>query len=289
MPDPFRQVNQGEELVIPAVAWNQMLRVAASSVSPSFDSSQQILQSFNEILVQNDSGVDLDRFGVLAIDNPLITPTANENEFLSRVLISGVAVAAENKADFVYALEPIPNGKIGRCMIRGEVTGTIKVRDVRHRFATPVVGSAVLESSSVGPVRLHWVESSAGDDKRAVMSIDHVQHSVLAVITAAVSIGSNRWEYSWAEVEINDGDFTQLTGGANSTTNGKAYNLLEAPNDSSGVQGNGLDIGNLLGTFAIKPIGVGAVIPLTGPHTYTDASNNWFFSANNIVDGACPA
>src|SRR5688500_18479400 len=46
--------------------------------------------SADVVTVRNDSGADLDQFGVLGIDGAIFTPTDNSNLFKSRVLLKGI-------------------------------------------------------------------------------------------------------------------------------------------------------------------------------------------------------
>ena len=293
MSDPFRNVNPNDNLVIPAVAWNTLMKVARKQDTPDFNSSKNTQHGpTTEILVRNDSGADLDRFGVLAIDVPLILPTLNANEFLSRVLVSGVAVTSANASGFVCAIEPIPDGKIGRVILRGSITGTLTVIDESHKYAQVVSGSAVLQSASFGPVQILWKEAGTGAGKHAILDLGQQREpsQILAKISTSTLIAgaANRWEYDWDEVEIDDGLFTLKTDGLNSDVDGLAYNLIEAKNDGTGVQGNGVNLSNLPVGFEIQPIGSGAVVWLRGPFIYGDDSANWMFEAVNSVDGTCP-
>lgn len=111
--------------------------------------------------------------------------------------------------------------------------------------------------------------------------------SLIARITGATSIGTNKWRYEWESIAFDNTTPLAYTASANKrthTTDGYAYNGLEGPNSGSGVQGNGIDVGNLTGTFALKPIGVGAIVELRGPLT---TGTPWIFWAPNQVDGEC--
>ena len=107
-------------------------------------------------------------------------------------------------------------------------------------------------------------------------------------ITGATAIEgeSNRWEYDWAEVAWSASGWAAITGGRSSSTHGEAYNTVEVPNDSAGVQGNGVDIDELPGTFEIKPIATGVVVLAHGPFV-DDTTKAWWFSLVNAVDGSC--
>jgi hypothetical protein len=113
--------------------------------------------------------------------------------------------------------------------------------------------------------------------------------------TVADTPAKNRWKYSWREVEktvvgygtAGTGPWTVLSGGREGTSN--AYNYVEAANDATGQQGNGVDVANLLGTFALKAVPNDVIVLLeeinfrvTGT-LYTE----YWFSYENGVDGEC--
>lgn len=112
------------------------------------------------------------------------------------------------------------------------------------------------------------------------------QTSIYAQITGSASLGDNRWEYTWEEVRFAAGLPVRTGAVRTSTSHGKAYNTMEMLNTASGVQGNGVDIANLSGTFEIKPISNKATVQISGPFNDSDTPR-WYFQAVNTVDGAC--
>src|SRR5690349_14058570 len=108
--NPFKKVSSGDKRVIHAKAWNAMLDVVAAnarmgSLEPG-DASAVLPPGI--ILIENDSGADVDRFGVLGISGSVFTPSNNANDFKSRVVLTG------DSADetlylgvFAIAAEPI--------------------------------------------------------------------------------------------------------------------------------------------------------------------------------------
>lgn len=108
-----------------------------------------------------------------------------------------------------------------------------------------------------------------------------------AVITDAVSVSANRWKYAWQEVVWNGTAWAVVTGGSDYTTHGYAYNGIEAGNTGTGVEGNGVDVDSLPGTYAIQPIGTGSVVLLRGPFANGSGVNVHWFIAVNAVDGGC--
>lgn len=103
------------------------------------------------------------------------------------------------------------------------------------------------------------------------------------------SVGVNRWKYAWREVKWSGGSWVEVTGGATYLTHGYAYNGIEFPNDGTGIEGNGIDMANLVGTFSLVPIGTGVVVPIRGPLADGAGTNTYWFTAVNAIDGDCGA
>lgn len=112
------------------------------------------------VLVQNNSGADVDRFGVLGISGVIITPTDNEEEFKSNWAVTGSTPAEGDP--FVVLSEPIAASKIGRAWISGAVIVKVNVTDADHDHADSAASTASLESAESGPVRILWKESGTG-------------------------------------------------------------------------------------------------------------------------------
>jgi len=102
-------------------------------------------------------------------------------------------------------------------------------------------------------------------------------------ITAYSSLGSNQWEYTLQRQRkadttgYNPGSW-QHDSSADART---AYNLSEYMNSDVGVQGNGVDLANLPGSFDIMPVPVGTLVLAIA------AKNEWWFQYENAVDGEC--
>jgi hypothetical protein len=104
--------------------------------------------------------------------------------------------------------------------------------------------------------------------------------------------GSNRWSYQWQEVRRSGVNaWTTVSGGRTHSTSGYglAYNLLEAGNAASGVQGNGVTIANLPAGFTIRPIGNSAVVEIITVVPNGSGGFEAYFAAPNAVDGSCPS
>jgi hypothetical protein len=126
----LRKLNPGETLpVLPRDTFNTIIdsRDVIGRHKNNLKAKVPSLQNTGGIVVwvKNDSGTDVDRFGVLGIDEPIILPDENENEFAMRVALKCVTPSAggssedDNRGRFVICAEPIANGKIGRAFIAG--------------------------------------------------------------------------------------------------------------------------------------------------------------------------
>lgn len=113
----------------------------------------------------------------------------------------------------------------------------------------------------------------------------------LARITGAVPVGPNRWSYAYAQVRVvsagaGAGTVDPVADGWTHLTHGPAYNLYEADNDGSGVEGNGVNVGGLPAGWSLVPIPVGAVVVME--FNVRDLSGGCvLFARENAVDGQC--
>jgi hypothetical protein len=115
-----------------------------------------------------------------------------------------------------------------------------------------------------------------------------------AKITGHVADGTNRWKYTWEEVEktkagYTAGAWTKVEGGKEGTAgNGlQARNLSEVINLATGMLGNGVNTSSLVGTFAVIPCPTGNPV-LMQTIKLPDNTIEYFFDHQNGIDGACP-
>ena len=117
----LEEVRPGAPFKIPVSDYNTFIQVAkvhapaqgAGMMEPS--SHQNTI-----VLVRNDTGVDQDWLAILGIDGPAIHPDDNENEFKSRVILSGIVpVSGTHEGRFAVLAEPLLAGAIGRAYIGG--------------------------------------------------------------------------------------------------------------------------------------------------------------------------
>lgn len=163
-------VHPGQKLRIAADAWNRVLeatraiqsqRLKGYSGSPQSDA----VRASTTILIQNDSGSDLDAGATLAVG--------------SAVLTVGVGFADEpcfhadlpaTSGDLVCILaEPVASGAIGRAVVQGVAVATVSVGSTGDVYASPSVGGAFLTSGATGSVRIMSTPAGTGTQNVAVL------------------------------------------------------------------------------------------------------------------------
>jgi len=162
----MKKVKAGDPLCISATTFNTFVDAARDFLSRRQGTGGRPSQSFRQtgiVLLQNDSGADAPRFAALGIDSPVIDPGDNEDEFTSRVALSGVTpVAGTHEGLFAVCLEPIADGEIGRACVSGVCPAVVNVTDASHQYADIADGQVVLTSCSRGAAQVLWRETGTG-------------------------------------------------------------------------------------------------------------------------------
>lgn len=294
----FRKVVSGQPLSIPAPAYNAFIDAAMAHRRSQAVGTPPlgIGADRSAVLVRNDTGAARSRLDVLALGGALVTAENGESQFLRAAAFAGTAPTAAAIGRGVVLLEPVGPGRIGRALADG--VGHARVRMVSEQDRCADVDPASpsrLRSCEDGSAQLLWVQPvGERDDPAVALAIVRVRAasmvSMHARITSSTVLATNRWRYSWQEVRPNAAGTAWVTvsGGFTQATHGYAYNAIEAGNNSSGVQGNGVNLANLPGTFALQPLGANkAVVELRGPYLTAGGVMSWWISAVNAVDGAC--
>lgn len=168
MGDDLKKVQAGQPLRFPAGAYNAFIDAARDfqnrqrSVSST---SQPATRSSGIVLVRNDTAGYVDRFWALGIDEPIIDPVENENEFGSRVTVKGVVpVKGKHERRFVVLLEPLLAGKIGRGVVDGVTVAKVNMLRPADRCVEMMGGEMTLPQSRPGGggAPLLWVAGGVG-------------------------------------------------------------------------------------------------------------------------------
>lgn len=135
----------------------------------------------NVVLIRNDSGQAVPWLGVLAISGVAINPIGGTlggtdaasdraREFVRKVVLTGVTPSLANYPSFAVAMEPIPDGAIGRAAVGGVFACRVHVLSSSHAFANTRDGDVTqLQSADCGPLKMLWFDwSGGGQNKWAV-------------------------------------------------------------------------------------------------------------------------
>lgn len=163
MGDPFKKVQRGDPLRIPAETFNTFIDAAKDFRARTQNRGHQSQPEFQQsgiVLVKNGTGDDLDRFHVLGIDRPIFTPSDNLHSFLNQIAVLGVAPTEDNHLGrFLVLQEPLRAGMIGRACISGITPVLLNVQDEEHDWADIEEGETdSLKTDTAGSAYILWKE-----------------------------------------------------------------------------------------------------------------------------------
>jgi len=123
-----KKVIAGEKFSITANTFNSFIDAAdahknSSKTKPNRNQSKKE----ETILIKNNSGSDIVRYGVLGIDGVNYDFTANPEEFLNNASLKGITPTADHLTSFVVTQEPIKIGEIGRCRVVGVTVAMVNI------------------------------------------------------------------------------------------------------------------------------------------------------------------
>ena len=172
--DPFKLAQAGQDLDIPAAAWNAVIglvRGAAGSQRGQRPGDAAGGLDGCECLAHNTSGVDLDQFGVLGVSGPFSDPADAPDAFAQRPALTCVKPAAEHvDGKFVVVGNPLANGAVGVAAAAGVTVCRIDVTVEAHGYAKAAVdNTAALVSADAGPCVVLWKQAGTGTSKWAVV------------------------------------------------------------------------------------------------------------------------
>jgi len=164
MGDTLKKVQAGQPLKIPATAYNAFVDVARAHQQNQTElagAGRPAARHADLVLVRNDSGADVSRFGVLAISDSVFAPT--DAEFKNRVVFAGVTPTSSPHGRFVVTAEPIKAGEIGAAFADGVCPVQIDVTDDEHSQADTALSTTEhLESRHGGAAAILWRSGGTG-------------------------------------------------------------------------------------------------------------------------------
>ena len=165
----MEKVRQGEQVVIKASTWNGFVDAANFVKEAKQNTLGGGIRSGiggGIVPLKNMEDRDYPRFSALVITGVAVSPSANEDEFVScPTVFEGQRMIAERE-DMPYAvlLEPIAAHEIGRAMLLGLTPAKVLVQSADDQYAVPKANSddGALESSETG-VALTSAESASSE------------------------------------------------------------------------------------------------------------------------------
>ena len=161
----YRKRQDGDRLQMPAAFYNEL--VDALEYIRRLKSRSGVLEKQwpgRGVLVRNNSGTGRAAFDVLGIDDPVIVPADNENEFCWNLAIDGSLPQIEtHEGKICVLIEPIASGAIGRGIIDGMTPARLYVTAESDIFADVNDGtSANLSTDLWGSARILWKVGGTG-------------------------------------------------------------------------------------------------------------------------------
>lgn len=165
--DAFRRAQAGQPMELSAVAWNACLDAAEAhrrkNQGRGFGEISQFRQA-DIVLVKNESGSDVDRFGILGIAGVVFTAAAALLEFQGRVAFRGTTPTTSHAGKFLVCLDPIANGKIGRAWVGGVCAAKVQIASSSDAFCDVLDGNrSKLTASNSGSARILYKEGDSGE------------------------------------------------------------------------------------------------------------------------------
>jgi len=173
----MEKVRAGEAVSIKAATWNSFVDAAefasrarrlvgAKGVDAGLDGCM--------VLLRNGNGETLPRFGALVLSDAVIPHDSASEEFESDIpAFDGVPAEDDGEEEggerdarpFAIAVEPIPNGEIGRALVFGVTPAKVDIVHEEDACAEPVPGSSTgaMRSTNVGYARIVWKEDGTGE------------------------------------------------------------------------------------------------------------------------------
>ncbi len=160
----LRRVSPGEQFDIPAESYNGFCDAAdfvRNQRSQKDGSGGGLLDGC--ILVRNDTGNYVPRFGILQLTSPVFEPNDGRKEFQNRPSAKGILPSLPNGiGQFAVAQEPIIDGRLGQCKIVGLTAVKLKMYpDGDNPEQVGDWGWADIEDGEVGNLIVHPAGSAA--------------------------------------------------------------------------------------------------------------------------------
>ena len=165
----MEKVRSGEAVSIKAATWNAFVDAAnwvKEAKQNSLGAGARSGIGGGIVAMKNMEDTAYPRFSALVITGVAVSPSANEDEFVScPPVFEGQRMIAEREGmPYAVLLEPVEAGRIGRAMLLGLTPAKVVINSADDKYAVPKVGSdaGALESSATGVARILWKAGGSG-------------------------------------------------------------------------------------------------------------------------------
>ena len=196
MGDPLKKVLPGQELAIPAEAYNAFVDAAMAcrgnrSLGTSVSTPGGLSSSV--IKVKNNTAGALDRFAAVGLESLAITPSGSLENFQNTPVINVLAPGSSMYlGKFAVLQEPLAANYLGDAVVSGVTVSQITMNHASHdRADVDPAGGASLVSAYYGAAEILYVESGTGS-KWAVLRLGSFVAPLLkAKAGAQIAVGGS--------------------------------------------------------------------------------------------------
>lgn len=165
--DPSKKLKRGERITVEA--FNNTMdatRLVRERLQRTGARPQPIFRQSGIVLVRNETGSTVNRFGVMGINVPIIEPSADAEEFKRQVTFEADAPVDADESRFVILQEPLVAGGIGRAVVSGVTWVKVQINTGETGYTRAKIIDAdttKLAMSTSGPAEVLWKESGTGE------------------------------------------------------------------------------------------------------------------------------
>jgi hypothetical protein len=189
--DPLKKVQPGDQLRIPAEAYNAFVDAVRFTRSQQTlgTNAEQFARQTTLAKVRNQTGGSLERFSILGLSQPIVAPSQNEAEFLRQPTFDGVVPTSGYEGRFGVLLEPLAASKIGVAAVAGVVPVRLAVNPTTlYEHAEILVGTTyLLQNVPHGSARVLWIEPGEGFQRWAAIRLDDGDFEAHVFVTSNIA------------------------------------------------------------------------------------------------------
>lgn len=188
----------------------------------------------NCITIYNDTDEPLERYDVVALGPPTVTPSGNLEEFTYNVCLMA-RVPGCQRCNSAICVEPIPVSGYGLAAIDGVVPAYIHYVNPNHEYAECIADQKYLTSNYKGLYKIIWTESDETGLQYAVVrfEVGHKKDHLVRFITGIAASNGTVAQSGLAQRLLRDTVTNELLGDLGTVT---AWSFFDSA-VSSGILG----------------------------------------------------